>query len=242
MKLTKRLALVAALVIPLGLTALPVQAQQRDRGDRGRREAPRQEQAKRARQYPNNPPQVRTGPQSRPAPSRNVPEFRNAPRAAVPRVAPRVVTPAPYIRGRSEGYRSYNYRPSLRGPSVVYRPYAYTFRPRLRIGFGVFLGYPVPYPAYDPYLYAPAYGYPSVSGYGAYGGVSLEISPSNAAVIVDGQYLGIVYDFYDPGRPLSLAIGRHHISVQAPGYRPLDFDVNIVPGQVLPYRGDLAPF
>jgi hypothetical protein len=124
----------------------------------------------------------------------------------------------------------------------VYRPYAYTFRPRLRVGFGVFLGYPVAYPSYDPYAYPPAYGYPSASGYGAYGGISLEISPSNASVIVDGQYLGVVYDFYDPGRPLSLGVGRHHISVQAPGYRPLDFDVNIVPGQVLPYRGDLAPF
>ena len=46
----------------------------------------------------------------------------------------------------------------------------------------------------------------------------------------------------EPGRPLTLGVGRHHISVQAPGYRPLDFDVNIAPGQVLPYRGDLAPF
>jgi hypothetical protein len=240
MKLTRTLALAAALVIPLSLTALPVQAQQRDRGNRRRAEAPRQEQAAGARQYRNTP-QSRNVPQSR-----NSPEFRHTPRAAVPRGVPRAVTPAPYGGGRSDGYRSYNYRsydyrPSLRDGSQ-YRPYAYTFRPRLRIGFGVFLGYPVAYPSYDPYTYPPASGYPSASGYGGYGGVSLEISPSNAAVIVDGQYLGIVYDFYDPGRPLTLGVGRRHISVQAPGYRPLDFDVNIVPGQVLPYRGDLAPF
>jgi hypothetical protein len=142
---------------------------------------------------------------------------------------------------RSDGYRSGGYR-SDGYPSYGYRPYAYTFRPRLRIGFGVYLGYPVAYPAYDPYAYPPGYGYPSQPGYAGFGGVSLEISPSNAAVLVDGQYAGVVNDFYDPSRPLSLGAGRHRIDVQAPGYRPLEFDVNIVSGEVLPYRGSLAPF
>ena len=72
--------------------------------------------------------------------------------------------------------------------------------------------------------------------------MSLEISPNNAAVYVDGQYAGIVNDFSDPGHPLSLGSGRHRIDVQAAGYRPLEFDVNIVPGEVLPYRGTLALF
>ena len=159
MKLTRTLAMAAVLVIPLSLTALPVQAQQRDRATRGRNEAPRQEQAKGARQYRNAPP-TRTSPDSRSAPqsriapqSRNAPQFRgapelrNIPRAAVPRAVPRVVVPAPYGGSRSNGYRSYNYRPGLRGSSV-YRPYVYTFRPRVRVGFGVFLGYPIAYPSY----------------------------------------------------------------------------------------------
>jgi hypothetical protein len=63
------------------------------------------------------------------------------------------------------------------GRSAFYRPY-YSFRPRLNLGFGLWVGYPVSYPYYyddypygyaypyaaDPYPYgyaAPAYGYPS---------------------------------------------------------------------------------
>lgn len=146
------------------------------------------------------------------------------------------------------GYRSYGYRSST-----------FTFRPRLRVGFGVFLGYPVPYPYYDPYAYPsrvygstyPGYGpgYPAQgpgyqvgpNGTAAYGGVSLDISPRDAAVYVDGTYAGVADDFYDPSQPLSVAAGRHRIELQAPGLQPLVFDVDVVPGQVIPYQGDLQP-
>jgi hypothetical protein len=144
------------------------------------------------------------------------------------------------------GYRSYGYRSST-----------FTFRPRLRVGFGVFLGYPVPYPYYDPYAYPsrvygspyPGYGYPAAGpGYQvgpgattAYGGVSLDISPRDAAVYVDGTYAGVADDFYDPSQPLSVRAGRHRIELQAPGLQPLVFDVDVVPGQVIPYQGDLQP-
>jgi len=135
-----------------------------------------------------------------------------------------------------------------------YRPYVvapfystpYLFRPHFSIGFGISLGYPVPYYAY-PYA-VPVYGYaappsPVVVGPGSaqYGGVSLEISPSNAAVYVDGAYAGVVRDFDGRRQPLTLAGGRHHIEVDAPGFEPWAFDVDIVAGQVLPYRGDLQP-
>jgi hypothetical protein len=45
------------------------------------------------------------------------------------------------------------------GPGRFYRPY-YTFRPRVSLGFGLWVGYPVAYPYYydNPYYYAP-YGY-----------------------------------------------------------------------------------
>jgi hypothetical protein len=79
-------------------------------------------------------------------------------------------------------------------------------------------------------------------GSAAYGGVSLEISPSDATVDVDGNHAGIVGDFSDPSRPLSLAPGRHHIQLQAPGYEPMGFDVDVVPGQGIPSRGDLQRF
>ena len=61
------------------------------------------------------------------------------------------------------------------GGPAFYRPY-YSFRPRVSLGFGLWMGYPVTYPYYDnpygyanpypadPYAYgsaAPSYGYPA---------------------------------------------------------------------------------
>jgi hypothetical protein len=191
------------------------------------------------------------------APAQANRQYRDAPRAFENRNAPRAVPRAwgnqprggvvpPY---RSYGYRSDDHR------SYGYQPYVYAFRPRLRVGLGIYLGYPVPYPVYDPYAYsAPVYGYPgpepgypppgtvtAAPGSTAYGAVSLEISPANATVDVDGNYAGVVADFSDPSRPLSLVAGRHHVELQAPGYAPMGFDVDVVAGQVIPYRGELQP-
>ena len=128
------------------------------------------------------------------------------------------------------------------------RPYyvrPYVFRPRLTLGFGIFVGY--------PFAYGYAYPYPvPVYGYGApmnpvelgpsspyYGGVSLEFTPGDAAVYVDGNYAGVVEDFDGTRRPLNLAAGTHRVELQASGYEPLAFDVTVQPGQVVPYRGDM---
>lgn len=164
------------------------------------------------------------------------------PRVVAPRAVPRVVSPY-----RGYGYRSYGYHPyvgrAYARPYVrpyYYRPYAYTFRPRLSIGLGVFLGYPVPYPYYDPYAYPVTPGPIEVApGPTGYGGVSLDVNPPDAAVTVDGTLAGTVDDFNDPSHPLSLPIGRHHLEVRAPGYVPLVFDVDIAAGQVTPFQGDL---
>src|SRR3954471_7643314 len=46
----------------------------------------------------------------------------------------------------------------------LYRPY-YSFRPRVSLGVGLWMGYPVPYPYYgSPYPYAPQYGAPYAYG------------------------------------------------------------------------------
>jgi len=129
---------------------------------------------------------------------------------------------------------------------VVARPYV--FRPHLSIGFGIFAGYPVPYAwhyAAPIYVYgysaprAPVYMTPGMS---LYGGIALEISPSDAYVYVDGNYAGHVEDFDGTVQPLTVVAGTHRIEVQAPGYAPLVFDVTVAGGQVVPYRGDLRPF
>ena len=71
------------------------------------------------------------------------------------------------------------------------------------------------------------------------GGVSFEISPSTGEVLVDGSYVGTVGQFTPTTQPLSLTPGSHRIEIRAPGYRTMDFEVDIVAGQVIPYQGAL---
>ena len=156
-----------------------------------------------------------------------------APRVVRPVVvAPRVYAPKFYYGGY------YGYRPG-------YRPYF--FQPWTRLSFGLFIGYPVRYGYSYPYP-VPVYGYgaPSAPVYitptsTAYGGITLEISRREAEVYVDGQYIGQVRDFDGVGAPLNLIAGRHHVEVSAPGYAPLAFDVDVIPGQLVPYRGVMQP-
>ena len=219
-------------------------------------------------------------------------EVRSAPRVVA---APRVVRVAP-VRV---------------APRRFYQPY-YTFRPRLNLGFGLWLGYPVAYTSYygyyNPY-YAYPYGYPyPTEAYppypspayppGAYpppayppasyppsayppsayppasyppsayppaasypqspyppssypqgsvaaqpgqptGGMSFEITPPDAQLYVDGQYVGTVGQFTPMSQPLGLTAGRHHVQITAPGYRAMELDANIIAGEVLPYQGTL---
>jgi PEGA domain len=189
---------------------------------------------------------------------------RDAPRVegrAVPRSAPRIITP------RNSG-RYGNYRPSYRGSYAFSRPY-YTFRPRVRVGFNLWVGYPVVFPYYDPYYYDP-YGYdpyaydpydypappPPPAAYpgntyppqqgsvnvtpNATGGLSFEITPADAAVYVDGNYAGTASQFSPSQAPLSLTPGRHHIEIRAQGFDTISFDTDVLAGQVIPYQGDMS--
>src|SRR5205085_1377051 len=104
------------------------------------------------------------------------------------------------------------------------------------------LGYPVPYAYGYPYP-VPVYGYsappaPVIVGPNStqYGGVSLEISPSDATVYVGGGYAGVVRDFDGSEHTLTLANGRHRVEISAPGYEPMTIDVDVVPGQIVPYQ------
>ena len=97
----------------------------------------------------------------------------------------------------------------------------------------------------DPQGSYPGYPQGSVNaapGPEAIGGMSFEFSPANAAIYVDGQYVGPVSNFTPSSAPLSLAPGRHHVELQTPNYVPLAFDVDIVAGEVIPYRGSLRPY
>ena len=71
------------------------------------------------------------------------------------------------------------------------------------------------------------------------GGVSFDITPGDAEVIVDGNPVGTVDEFTPTSQPLGMSAGRHRVEVRAPGYKTITFDVNIVAGQVIPYQGNL---
>jgi hypothetical protein len=141
-------------------------------------------------------------------------------------------------------------------------PYYYPYAPPYQSYW-----YPSPYPAYPPPAYPPpptypqgAYppsAYPPSSAQPAYpqsgyppqgsispsqpntGGLSFEIQPPNAQIYVDGRYVGTVGQFSPTSQPLGLTAGRHHIQITAPGYRPMEFDADIVAGEVVPYQGTL---
>jgi hypothetical protein len=168
----------------------------------------------------------------------NSPRYQYNDRYQAPRyVAPRA---APY--GDYRGYgRAYVVRPP------VFTQRYYTFHPRFVLGFGLSVGFGFAYPFqyYDPYAFynyrvgvGPGYGVGSY--YSRVGGLSFDIDPYDAAVFVDGGYVGRAEDFGPAQMPLTLAVGRHHIDLQADGFLAASFDITIVGGQVIPYQGSLA--
>jgi hypothetical protein len=71
------------------------------------------------------------------------------------------------------------------------------------------------------------------------GGLSFDITPSDAEVTIDGNFVGAVGQFTSSSQPLGLSAGRHRVEVSAPGYRSIAFDADIVAGQVTPYQGTM---
>jgi hypothetical protein len=134
-----------------------------------------------------------------------------------------------------------------------YRPYYfprayYSFTPWFSIGFGISIGYPVPYPyaylgSYRPRVYGYYDGSYSVTpGVSVYGGVSFDIQPTDADVWVDGDYIGTVGTFTPYAEPLTLTPGQHRIVVQRDGFRAMEWELTIEPGQVIPYRGEMQRY
>jgi hypothetical protein len=132
-----------------------------------------------------------------------------------------------------------------------YYPYAYPY------------GYSDPYAYTDPYAAAPApsYSAPQQQYSSTYppvaqnsvgvqqnvpqsaqidtGGLSFEITPSTARVVVDGHDLGAVGQFTSTSQPLGLPAGRHHVEIVANGYRTMSSDVDVLAGQVIPFQGSM---
>ena len=146
---------------------------------------------------------------------RAVPRTGPVPRTGRP---PTVVVP----------YRSYGYRPGFNLSLRYGYPYSYPYAYRYPYGYG-----------YYPYGY-PSYGYGSVYAGRPYGSVRIQGAPRDAAVYADGYYVGIVDNFDGTFQHLDLEEGPHRIEIRAPGYPPIEFDVNVVPGQTITYRADVV--
>jgi PEGA domain-containing protein len=104
---------------------------------------------------------------------------------------------------------------------------------------GYYGGYYDPYGGYyDPY--GGYSGYPQSSYPSGYEGkLRLKVKPKEAAVSVDGYYVGLVDDFDGVFQRLHVEAGLHRVEISAPGYEPLTFDVRIEPDQTLTYHGEL---
>jgi len=191
-----------------------------------------------------------------PAPqaSQRVAQPRRYPTAgeqASARAVPRgTVQPAP--RPGTSGGAVFYGRPTTR----IYNNYYYYPRHYYPHGYGSYgLGffYYDPYSWYDSYPYYSGYysnySYPAYAG-GIYqyrhgyptGEIRLQVRPRWAEVYVDGYYAGRVDDFDGFIQALRIEEGPHTIEIVANGYETLVFDVRIIAGRKIEYRGEMIPF
>jgi hypothetical protein len=167
---------------------------------------------------PPPPPAAEPAPSPRSQPSSRSPS--GAERRAVPRTGP---------------------PPRSRDGGRVYRPYPYY--PYYPYGYGAFgLGYFYYDPFWGPYGTGyPGYAYP-YPGYGVgfdTGEVRLKVKPRDAEVFVNGYYAGRVDEFDGIFQALKLQEGNYHLSITAPGYEPLEFDVHVSVDHKTTYEGEL---
>jgi hypothetical protein len=127
-------------------------------------------------------------------------------------------------------------------PATAYPSYPQPGYPASPYPSGTYPSSPYPTPSSGAPAYPAPPGSIGVQGpnqQAMSGGLSFEITPDTAEVFVDGSYIGTVGQFTPSSQPLGLSAGRHRVEIRAPGYRTMDFDVEIVPGQVIPYQGVL---
>ncbi len=71
------------------------------------------------------------------------------------------------------------------------------------------------------------------------GGLSFQLTPADAEVWIDEAFAGRADQFGPDQEPLPLMPGAHRLELRAAGFEPVIVDVQVPPGQVLPYRGIL---
>lgn len=202
-----------AVLVPIWLTVTP--AAQENEGER--HAVPRE------RARPAEP--------SRPAPAEREERSKRDDERSAGRAVPRE-SPRPSDRRDDWERRSDSRTYGNRGRRVVIPEYyVYPW------GYGSFGGY---YDPYDPYYYGSG-SYSRSYGTPFHGYVRLKMKPRDAAVFVDGYYVGVVDEFDGILQALHIEWGPHRIEVHKPGYETLTLDVRIEPDRTVTYRGDLRP-
>lgn len=136
-----------------------------------------------------------------------------------------------WLDGRWYANRAYvpgYYSRSYRSGSIV----------RFGLGFSIFAGRPFAFTFGYGRTPAYAYRYPMRAGI-AYGGMSFLVDPDDAEVYIDGVFVGQAREF--GGQPVPVSAGYHRVELFAPGFEGAVYDVTVMPGQVIPYRGSLVP-
>lgn len=149
-------------------------------------------------------------------------------------------------------------------PGVIYNPsYSYygydPYYSRYSYWSPYGYGYGLGYFSYDPFLFS-GLGYPGYYGGGGYdpsyygsggyssgysqgyrevGNLRLKVKPSNAQVHIDGYYVGVVDSFDGALQRLRVEAGNHRVELRAEGYEPVQFDVMIIPGDTITYKGEM---
>jgi len=72
------------------------------------------------------------------------------------------------------------------------------------------------------------------------GGLAFAIKPADAAVYIDGYFVGSAYDFGPDREPLLLRNGSYTLELRAEGFVIEKFPVYVTMGEVLPFSGSLV--
>jgi len=70
--------------------------------------------------------------------------------------------------------------------------------------------------------------------------VKIAVSPSRAAVFLDGLFVGHVGEFEGAGRGMLLAPGAHQIRIALPGYQTFETDINPIANQKVEIKTELV--
>jgi hypothetical protein len=88
---------------------------------------------------------------------------------------------------------------------------------------------------------APAPAPASATGAGLRTGrLRLEVAPEDAAVYLDGEFLGSGRELAKLHGAIPVAAGRHTIDLVRPGFKTKQFEIDVPSGDVQPFRAELT--